>query len=76
MKMRVACDIAELQTLVEQDNYAPGINSTYFPNAPLRDFWSSSPSKNDGAWHIWFSLGYTDNRKMIIADAVRMVRGG
>jgi Protein of unknown function (DUF1566) len=74
-------NIAELQTIIERENYNPAINVTMFPNAPTGGSWSSSPN----AYHselTWFMNlsngsggGYNGNYDFLRA-AVRLVRAG
>ena len=48
----------ELLTIVDNSRYNPAIDTTYFPNTPSSQFWSSSTSSNtDFAWDVNFSSG-------------------
>jgi Protein of unknown function (DUF1566) len=70
-------NIAELQTIVERENYNPAINTTMFPNT-YDWFWSSSPhvSVTSYAWAVDFSYGYVYVDDKYSGGAVRLVRGG
>jgi hypothetical protein len=68
----------ELQSLVDYSRYSPAINTTYFPNAAVSWYWSSTTfaSYTGVAWGVRFgdghvSLPYKDN-----CNYVRAVRGG
>lgn len=72
-------NIAELQTLVERDNFTPAINTEIFPGAPNYWFWSSS-SYHDVtglAWFVNFGDGQINyDNKNGGYFAVRLVKGG
>ncbi|MFI3195587.1 MAG: DUF1566 domain-containing protein, partial [Methylococcaceae bacterium] len=69
-------NIAELQTIVERDNYYPAINTELFPNTPSDVFWSSSPYVGyaSSAWGVYFSSGLVDSSYRGSAFPVRLVR--
>ena len=66
----------ELQSLVESRCSNPAINLTVFPNATGDFFWSSSPVAHysDGAWVVYFSLGYGNWGYKHDGGYVRLVR--
>ena len=41
--------------------FAPSINSTYFPNTSVYEYWSSSPNASGSsyAWVVFFNFGYS-----------------
>jgi uncharacterized repeat protein (TIGR01451 family) len=69
-------NIAELQTIVERDNYYPAINTELFPNTPSDVFWSSSPYVGSAsyAWFVYFSYGNVSGSIRDSAFPVRLVR--
>jgi hypothetical protein len=74
-------NIKELLSLVEDCRVSPAINDVLFPNAPIFDFWSASPSTyaylSDRAWSVYFYDGESRvywHRSMRLY--VRLVRGG
>lgn len=69
-------NIAELQTIVERENVDPAVNTTVFPNARNKWFWSSSPyvSSADGKWVVGFYDGYVGNSYLSSSLPVRLVR--
>ncbi len=68
-------NIAELQTIVERDNYYPAINTELFPNTPSDVFWSSSPYVGaSSAWYVYFGYGDVDGSSRSDAFPVRLVR--
>ncbi len=53
-------NIAELQTIVERENYNPANNTAMFPNTPTSNsFWSSSPivGSTSDVWDVTFYDG-------------------
>ena len=69
-------NIAELQTIVERDNYYPAINTELFPNTHNYWFWSSSPDVGvtDNAWSVYFKYGSVSSYNRSDAFPVRLVR--
>jgi hypothetical protein len=69
-------NIAELQTIVERDNYYPAINTELFPNTPDDAFWSSSPYVGNAnvAWYVNFGGGFVSYGYRGNAFPVRLVR--
>jgi hypothetical protein len=53
----------ELQTIVDDSQTHPSIDTTAFPSTPADWFWSSSPlaGSSFGAWCVNFGYGYTGN---------------
>ncbi|MBK5940572.1 DUF1566 domain-containing protein [Halochromatium roseum] len=70
----------ELASLVEQRCYDPAINERYFPNTPLRWFWSSSPyaTQSGFPWTVsFFDNDYVSNSPgSTYLLKVRLVRAG
>jgi hypothetical protein len=56
--------------------FAPSINSTYFPNTSVYEYWSSSPSASlsSNAWVVYFYNGYSDGNYKGNNSFVRLVR--
>jgi hypothetical protein len=74
-------NIAELQTIVERENYNPAINTIIFPNTPTNvfaQFWSSSryTGNNFSSWDVYFGEGMVGWDGKGINFFVRLVRGG
>jgi hypothetical protein len=71
-------NMKELASLVAHDRYRPAINSTFFPNTPDSDFWSSSPYAYYAgyAWMLDFGDGYDSYSSRNYDRYVRLVRGG
>jgi hypothetical protein len=69
-------NIKELQTLVDDREYSPAIDTTAFPATPLSYFWSSSPFANNAtsAWVVWADDGHTYTWTMTNVNRVRCVR--
>jgi hypothetical protein len=73
-------NIKELESLTDDTRYNPSIDTTFFPNAQLF-FWSSTtePSfSRDAAWGLNFNAGFVYNSHKSIShySHVRCVRGG
>jgi hypothetical protein len=68
--------IKELQTIVDESQTNPSIDTTAFPSTPAQSFWSSSPlaGSSSNAWLVDFSFGYTNNNDVSSASLVRCVR--
>jgi len=68
--------IKELQTIVDDSQTKPSIDTTAFPSTPADWFWSSSPlaGSSSYAWYVYFYLGYTDYGDVFGAVNVRCVR--
>ena len=66
----------ELQTIVDDSQSNPSIDTTAFPSTPAQSFWSSSPlaGSSSNAWLVDFSFGYTNNNDVSGTDYVRCVR--
>ena len=74
-------NIRELQSLADYTKVSPTIDSTYFPNTVLTDYWSSTTVAGypNLAWDLDFSLGdFNDLSGHTKSDAlyVRCVRTG
>ncbi|MDP2903634.1 MAG: DUF1566 domain-containing protein [Methylovulum sp.] len=71
-------NIAELQTIVERENFNPAINTTAFPNTGNGWFWSSSrrADNSNHAWVVDFDYGYGYFSYRVRNHGVRLVRGG
>ena len=56
--------------------FAPSINSTYFPNTSVYEYWSSSPYAygSSSAWYVSFGNGYSDLNYKYSNNFVRLVR--
>lgn len=50
----------ELQAIVDNSKYNPAIDTTYFPDTPGNEFWSSSTITTDSTWAYYmdFNDGY------------------
>jgi hypothetical protein len=69
-------NIAELQTIVERDNYAPAINTTLFPNTSFNLTWSASrTASRTGPWLVGFGNGINMAARSGVPYFVRLVRG-
>lgn len=68
--------IQELQTIVDESNVDPAIDTTAFPNTLSSVFWSSSPHADDSssAWYVTFGYGEVHYDFVGAADRVRCVR--
>ena len=69
---------AELQGLVHYGSANPAIDTNYFPNTPMWEFWSASPGmSSDQAWSVDFGHGRTDSYAYHFNfNHVRLVRSG
>jgi hypothetical protein len=69
----------ELQSIVDDGEYRPAINTVFFPGAEPFNYWSSTTcaSHSDYAWPVDFDYGYTHYRMDKLSKPyVRAVRGG
>lgn len=66
----------ELLTIVNNSKSDPAIDTTYFPNTPSGNFWSSYTSVNgtNDAWYVYFDLGNVSDRSKTNNYYVRCVR--
>ena len=66
----------ELQTIVDDSQTNPSINTTAFPSTPAAWFWSSSPVAGSPsvAWDVAFNYGYSYYDVISLAINVRCVR--
>jgi formylglycine-generating enzyme required for sulfatase activity len=66
----------ELQTIVDDSQTNPSIDTTAFPSTPASWFWSSSPlaGSSSYAWSVLFNYGGTGNGIVSSAGDVRCVR--
>lgn len=71
-------NVKELRSLVEECRVSPTINTTYFPGAPTKTFWSASPAVHfaNYAWAVSFSAAHAGSYDQHFGFAVRLVRGG
>ena len=70
-------NIAELQTIVDRENFNPAMNTTVFPNTPNNWAWSSSLyASNSYAWGVDFYRGNDNGGYKDYSGIVRLVRGG
>jgi hypothetical protein len=69
--------VKELANLVDTNRpmSAPKINTIYFSNTQLGDYWSATSSSN-GAWSVYFYYGYASNYDTGYGYYARAVRGG
>jgi len=55
-------NLEELKSLLALNCAHPAIDLTVFPNSPIGDFWTSSPSPfiqaDENAWFVGFSNGF------------------
>lgn len=68
----------ELLTIVDNGQFSPAIDSTYFPDTAKNNFWSSSTRSDntDNTWHVGFGSGSVDNSyNKSKSFYVRCVRG-
>jgi hypothetical protein len=68
--------IKELQTIVDDSQTNPSIDTTAFPSTPADWFWSSSPlaGSSSVAWGVSFNDGVTANGDVSDTSLVRCVR--
>jgi hypothetical protein len=69
-------NLKELASLTEKNCVRPAINTTWFPNTPADDFWSSTPSLTDPkrSWLVaFFNSSYSIREKSLFVY-VRLVR--
>jgi hypothetical protein len=66
----------ELQTIVDDSQTNPSIDSTAFPSTPVGRYWTASPclGVNDAAWAIYTYYGGPGIDAMSNMDYVRCVR--
>lgn len=68
----------ELQSIVNYENYAPSLNTTFFPNTNFSIYWASTTrSWRTSYAHITrFDTGTSNNTRKFYAYYVRSIRGG
>jgi len=68
--------IKELQTIVDDSQANPSIDTTAFPSTPANWFWSSSPlvGSSSNAWLVYFDYGFTYLNFVSNTNYVRCVR--
>ena len=68
--------VKELQTIVDDSQTNPSIDTTAFPSTPPSYFWSSSPFAGSSslAWNVYFSNGITNYNAVSDTYNVRCVR--
>jgi len=68
--------VKELQTIVDDSQKNPSIDTTAFPSTPADAFWSSSPfAGSSSVWQVKFDIGDTYGTQYIDdLDHVRCVR--
>ena len=66
----------ELQTIVDDSQTNPSIDTTAFPSTPAAWFWSSSPvaGSSSYAWGVYFDFGDTYGYDITNTNYVRCVR--
>jgi Protein of unknown function (DUF1566) len=66
----------ELQTIVDDSETSPAIDTTAFPSTPAGWFWSSSPAayESSKAWGVNFDDGFTNNVVVSVPGSVLCVR--
>jgi hypothetical protein len=71
-------DVIELKSLIDISLYDSGINTIYFPNTALLDYWSSTTyvTQTDHAWFVYIPAGVVGNWGKDDELYVRCVRGG
>ncbi len=73
-------NLKELVGIVDYSKFSLGsvIDTGYFPNTKLADFWSSSPyaSYSASAWLVAFNSGAVNLSTRAVNNAVRLVHGG
>lgn len=70
-------NVAELESIVEYAAYQPAINAQIFPTTSVTQFWTSTVATDDvdWAWFIGFTIGVSQQDKVINNHPVRLVRG-
>jgi hypothetical protein len=68
--------IKELQTIADDSQTNPSIDTTAFPSTPADWFWSSSPlaGSSSSAWNVSFLIGDTSYNIVSNTDYIRCVR--
>ena len=68
-------DLCQLQSLLDR-SYTPKINTTYFPNAQTRPYWTWDVVRYnpDYAWYADFSNAYVGGGYQVYANCVKCVR--
>lgn len=73
-------NVKEMQSLLEQKCFDPTINLAVFPNAPVAQFWTSSPAKLiHNVWYVYSGQGELAMHNMddtFFILAAWLVRGG
>jgi len=71
-------NVEELFSVANLNRFSPSIDTSYFPNTPSRDFWSSSPSAvgSDSAILVNFTWSSVIGIFRNFLCRVRLVRGG
>lgn len=66
----------ELSSLVDRSCSGPAANTTAFPGAMLREYWSSTPQRREEgyAWHVNFTTGIMLARENSATFGVLLVR--
>jgi len=69
--------VEELETIVDYGKLYPAVDEAYFPNAPLKGFWSYSSMVGfaDNAWYVDLADGDTWGDAKSSEYGVRCVRG-
>ncbi|MBM3254534.1 MAG: DUF1566 domain-containing protein [Candidatus Omnitrophica bacterium] len=70
-------NVRELLSLVDYSRSAPAINTTYFPNTALTDYWSSTTHAltTSQAWGVCYDYGRSFHFDKSETNYVRCVRG-
>jgi hypothetical protein len=68
--------IRELQSIVDDRNVSPAIDTTAFPSTPADKFWSATPyaGSSSGAWNVNFFEGISTSGDVFGTYYVRCVR--
>jgi hypothetical protein len=71
-------NMKELRTIVDYETCSPAINTDYFPDTMLSDYWSSTTREvfPSNAWAIDFTYGRDSDHGKTGGHYVRAVRGG
>ena len=71
-------NVKELMSIVDHDESAPAVDTTFFPNTQSNYYWSSTTFADytGNAWFVYFYNGYVNNVNKDITYYVRAVRGG